>query len=358
MAFDASTDALLILDEQFKVRWANQRSADQWAGGLSIVLPGKRFQDLILLQSSDGNCLDANHPEHPIQRLQAGDGSGRFLIATGRGSSADDFKPHQISWRQVTEVPGGFVLVSLRDLEPAEQALLAEQNFLNQLAHELRTPLAIIIGCLQRAERSRTQKSRSPNHELEIAKQEAQRISHLLEQLSILSQLDHGSYPWHMEQRSFRSFLETWVQTLSEDSKKKVRLELNELDNSFHTKLDQQALNRVLDQLLSNSIRFSAERSRVVIACRHWSTTHELQLEFMDWGIGIPDGEEESIFERFKRLETYRQASLCEGPGLGLTIARKLMQKMGGSASVLPRANSEDANGPKTVIQLMFPCTR
>lgn len=353
VAFDASPDALLILDEQCKVRWANQRSADHWASGLPILLPGKRFSDLISLYTDEGDRLVHSHPAHPIQRLRAGDGSGRFLIPTDSENPQASLAPHRISWRQVTEVPGGFVLISIRDLEPVEQALLAEQMFMNQLAHELRTPLAIITGCLQRAGRQRSSKIKAID-ELHIAKQETRRINHLLEQLSLLSQLENGSYPWSLEQRSLRSFLEEWLERLSTHQKKRVSLRLDQLSSDDQIELDQQAINRILDQLLSNSLRFSNAGSPIAVMAEKQG--HSYVVHFMDWGIGMPNDQREAVFERFHRLEARRNVDTCEGSGLGLTIVRALTAGMGGTAAVMPPGSSaNNTEEPKTVIQLVFP---
>lgn len=350
VAFDASTDALLILDSQAKVRWANQQAADEWSGGLAILLPGKHFGDLISLVRSDGQSLSEDQPAHPLRRLQNSDGADRYLISRGKAEEQARPREHRISWRRVTEVPGGFTLISIRDLEPAELALKAQQEFMNQLAHELRTPLAITTGCLQRMSRSLAGTTATSSKELEMAREETRRINHLLEQLSLLNQVENGTYPWQLEKRSIQSFLESWTHSLGKEDQRRIHFNLDDLDPYRPVYLDQQAINRILDQLLSNSKRYSPSDSPVVISAIELGTG--VELRFMDWGRGIPDHQLETVFNRFHRVEEDRDGDQADGSGLGLTIVRQLTEAMGGSARLLPNRTACGSSGPGTVVQI------
>lgn len=349
VAFDASSDALLILDSESKVRWANQYAADEWSGGLAILLPGKHFGDLIILQKSNGEKLGEDHPAHPLRRLQNSDGADRYLISRGKTEEPARPKEHRISWRRVTEVPGGFTLITIRDLEPAELALKAQQEFMNQLAHELRTPLAITTGCLQRMSRSLVGNAPS-SKELGMAREEIRRINHLLEQLSLLNQIENGTFPWQLEQRSIQSFLENWKLSLSKDDLQQIQFNLDELDLDRPVYLDQQAINRILDQLLSNSKRYSPSKSPVVISAIEIG--NGVELSFMDWGRGIPDHQLEAAFNRFHRVEVNRDGNQADGSGLGLTIVRLLTEAMGGSVRLRPNRTPSESSGQGTVVQL------
>lgn len=352
VAFDASTDALLILDEQAKVRWANQQAADQLGTGFTILLPGKHFSDLVRLIQADGGSLGDDHPMHPLMRLQGSDGADRYLISRAPTGHPPTASEHRISWRRVTEVPGGFTLITIRDLEPAELALKAQQEFMNQLAHELRTPLAITTGCLQRLSRSLGTRD-TGSKELDMAREETRRINHLLEQLSLLNQIDNGTYPWKLEQRTIQSFLDNWTRTLRKDDQRRIHFNLDDLDPYRPVSLDQQAINRALDQLLSNSKRYSPSKSPIVISAAELGTG--VELRFMDWGCGIPDDQLETVFQRFHRLEEHRDSHQADGSGLGLTIVRALIDTMGGTARLLPNRTPSGSSGPGTVVQLTLP---
>ena len=342
---------MLILDAANKVRWGNQAAADAWTNGLPILLPSKSFTDLIQFATPGGNLISENEPAHPLCRMKLADGDDRYLLLqpdqTSNGSEA-----HRVSWRRVTEVPGGFVLITFANLGPAERALLQQQRLINQLAHELRTPLAIVNGCLKRL--SRSTDSEAPVHkQITTAHQETRRIDRLLEQLSLLSQLDVGSYQPVLETQSLGSFLESWSQQLSVKARDRVSFNLDNLNPGLQLQLDQLAFNRILNNLLENSLRFCPAESPILI------TAHEredqLEILFMDWGPGIPDSDQVNIFDRFRRLETLRSANHTDGAGLGLAVVQALIEAMDGNVCILPNRTADGKNRAGTVVQLILP---
>lgn len=342
---------MLILDADNKVRWGNQAAADAWTNGLPILLPRKAFADLVQLATPEGHPISENERVHPLSRMKMADGDDRYLLIQP-GQASGTSKAHRVRWRRVTEVPGGFVLFTFADLDPAEQALLQQQRLINQLAHELRTPLAIVNGCLKRLSRSTA--SEAKNHkQITTAHQETRRIDRLLEQLSLLSQLDVGSYRPLLETRSLGSFLEGWSRQLRQKARHRVSFNLDDLNPALQLKLDQLAFNRILNHLLENSLRFCPAESPILI------TAHErddqLEILFMDWGPGIPESDLAKIFDRFRRLETLRSVSHTDGAGLGLAVVQALTKAMDGSVCILPNRGADGMNRPGTVVQLILP---
>jgi len=342
---------MLILDATARVRWGNQAAADAWTNGLAILLPSKNFADLVQLATPYGHPIGENEPAHPLNRMKLADGDDRYLLlqpSQANGAS----EAHRIRWRQVTEVPGGFVLITFANLAPAERALLQQQRLINQLAHELRTPLAIVNGCLKRLSRS-TDSDAPERKPITTALQETRRIDRLLEQLSLLSQLDVGSYRPLLETRSLGSFLKSWSRQLSQKAKDRVSFNLDDLKPGLQLQLDQLAFNRILNHLLENSLRFCPAGSPILI------TAHErddqLEILFMDWGPGIPESVQTNIFDRFRRLETLRSANHTDGAGLGLAVVQALIEAMDGNVCILPNRTADGKNRAGTVVQLILP---
>ena len=351
VAFDASEQPTLILDADNKVRWGNQAAADAWTNGLPILLPRKAFADLVQLATPEGHPISENERVHPLSRMKMADGDDRYLlIQPGQASGASE--AHRVRWRRVTEVPGGFVLFTFANLDPAEQALLQQQRLINQLAHELRTPLAIVNGCLKRLSRS-TASEAQEHTQITTAHQETRRIDRLLEQLSLLSQLDVGSYRPFLETRSLGSFLEGWSRQLRQKARHRVSFNLDDLNPALQLKLDQLAFNRILNHLLENSLRFCPAESPILITAH--ARDDQLEILFMDWGPGIPESDLANIFDRFRRLETLRSVSHTDGAGLGLAVVQALTQAMDGSVCILPNRGADGMNRPGTVVQLILP---
>ena len=354
VAFDASEQPMLILDSTNKVRWGNQAAADTWTNGIAILLPSADFADLVQLETPNGQPIKATEPTHPLLRMKLADGDDRYLLRKP-GETGGSCEAYRVQWRKVTEVPGGFVLFTFATLELAEKALLQQQRFVNQLAHELRTPLAIVNGCLKRIIRS-TEKEEKAQKQLLIARQETRRIDRLLEQLSLLTQLDIGSYEMLIENRSLGSFLDGWFDQLEQETRKRVSIEINALNLTKELLLDQHAFNRVLNNLIENSLRFSPGQSPIVITAnaRH----DQMDVRLMDHGPGIPESSHETIFDRFRRLETFRSESHSDGSGLGLAVVQMLIRAMNGSVHIVPNQRCEEDSTPGTIVSMMLPLSQ
>lgn len=354
VAFDASDQPMLILDSENKVRWGNQAAADNWCNGLAIMMPGRAFADLVKLSLPSGQPIEQNHPSHPLSQMKLDDGEDRYLIHVA-SKNKESVCTYRVQWRRVTEVPGGFELVTFANLSPAEKSLLQYQRLIDQLAHELRTPLSIVNGCMKRLKRT----SDFDSQELEkinLAKQETHRIDRLLEQLSVLSQLDIGSYQIKFETRPLIYFLKQWSTKLNDEQRD--RLSINEDDDNFavELRLDQQAFTRVLNHLIDNSLRYSPAKSPIVITAK--TIDDQLKVRFMDWGPGIPAGEHETVFDRFHRLERFRTVSNGDGSGLGLAVVRELIEAMNGTARIMANRTSDEDLPPGAIVEMLLPAHR
>ena len=352
VAFDASSQIMLILDANHRVRWGNQPAADQWTNGLGILLPGKHFCELVSLFDQNGAPLSENQSEHPLQQSRSNDGSNRFLVKTDDSSKAK-LSAYRIRWRRVTEVPGGFLLITFSDLDPAEQALTRQQDFLNQFAHELRTPLAIISGCLQRLQRIHADNKKKEN-QTRIGQEEVQRISNLLDKLSILTEVDSGNYKLRRESAELLHFLQAWTRTLPDATRTKISFNLDGIKSkNTRLSLDQLAFSRILNEVVDNGIRFSPPNIPVLLAAE--VNEKSITISISDSGPAVPDEELERVFERFTRIEEYRAADNNDGAGLGLAEAKELTILMKGSIQLRPNRDINGSTAQGCKVEVSFP---
>ena len=327
---------MVILDDQLRVRWANQMAADLWADGLSIKLSGQFLSALAPVHALDGSSLDDSHPAHPFMRMLKGNGQDRYLLP------APELTPHRISWSAIRQMKEPFWLLRVRNLAPQEQALFDQQVFLNQLAHELRTPLAIVLGSLQRLERSDGMDPKC-QQQLQIAREEARRINRLLIQLTLLSELDTGRYRWSRRDRPLSQFVEIWLSGLEPRERDRLRLNLDAAAAGLLLNLDQKAFNLVLGNLLDNSLRYGSADTTIHLEAA--VVGDALELVLIDQGPGIPDDARAGIFDRFRRLERSRDVIRSDGSGLGLAVVKTLVEAMDGSIDLLPHRVGEVAPG-------------
>ncbi|HET9913033.1 MAG TPA: ATP-binding protein, partial [Anaerolineales bacterium] len=109
---------------------------------------------------------------------------------------------------------------------------------------------------------------------------------------------------------------------------KNIQLEISMESNLPNVMVDKDRIIQVLTNLVGNALQYTAEGGRVTIAARH--TNNEVLVSVRDTGIGIPAEHLPHIFDRFYRADASRSRHAGGGSGIGLTIARALVEAHGG----------------------------
>lgn len=258
----------------------------------------------------------------------------RGLVARLREREPDDASPLGITLRHAELRP----LISAHEalLARARQRIERERRFVQDAAHELRTPLAVIVtqahvvaAARQPAEREAARAA------LELA---VQRASHLVHQLLTLAQLEGdqqarpaaapGTTPQPVELVGLVRDLIIAVAPAA--AERQIELELDSPDTLPAT-LDRAALHSILDNLLGNAIRYIPAGGQVRVRLRP-EPPGWLVLTVQDDGPGIPEAERERLFERFQR----GHHPGVTGTGLGLAIVRQAAQRLGGQVRIVP----------------------
>lgn len=200
-----------------------------------------------------------------------------------------------------------------------------KSEFINIAAHELRTPLSILIG---HASLLVEELDGTAGERLQIIMRNAMRLRTLIKDMVTLRYLESGEARLHLEQCDLGELFETstsdlWL--LAEDKQHKVNILVEE--GLLPIVADRQRLNLVLNNLLSNAIKFTPERGAITI--RGWLEGSDVLISVQDDGIGIPANELNHIFERFYQVEDSLTRE-HEGIGLGLAIAKGMVQLWNG----------------------------
>ena len=355
VAFDSTGEAMLIVDESSAVRWANQQAADLWGGGITLQMVGRPLSALLQFHHLDRSPLGDEEPSHPLQQALSAEGRSSYLIQALSAPAPEKMQliTRSVSWRQIMQMDQSFVLLIFRDLEPLEKALARQRQFINNLAHELRTPLAIITGNLHRMRRKK-QFSGNIYQSLSDAAEETQRIGALVDNLLLLSELDTDYRRWKLQIDSLMNFVDRWTVRLNPESRGLLHIvTVNESDD-YRVQLDQDAFHLILDNLLNNSRRFC--RSKPSIEIRLVQTVSQILLQFIDDGPGINNDDHcVAVFERFSRIEEHRNADMTDGSGLGLPLVKSLMEGMGGSVSCSSAREQIGVGRQGLVVTLYFP---
>jgi signal transduction histidine kinase len=216
--------------------------------------------------------------------------------------------------------------------------LTAQQNFVADASHQLRTPLT---GLRLRLEEAKALAGApGVDDALDAAIGEVDRLSHTVDELLLLSR--DGERPVAGAQVSLADLvtdaLKRWR---PEASERQITLTHRQLGNPGTVWATRADLERALDALLENALRYSPSGSTVMIAAEPG------RIVVRDQGPGVPAAERELVFERFRRGSTGIAGP--PGHGLGLPIARELAREWGGDV----RLEEGDSGGTVAVLSLM-----
>ncbi len=207
---------------------------------------------------------------------------------------------------------------SLERAERRRKALTAD------IAHELRTPLAV-----QRAHLEALQDgiyALTPEN-LAAIQEQNQVLTRLVEDLRTLALADAGELALERTPTDVAVLLERVVARFSPQADEAdVNLDLALEESNLTRSLDPQRIEQILNNLLSNAIRYTPEKGTIYI--RLFSEEDDVLITVRDTGPGIPEDALSYLFDRFYKVDKSRRQH--SGTGLGLSIARKLAQAHGG----------------------------
>jgi signal transduction histidine kinase len=221
----------------------------------------------------------------------------------------------------------------------------ARKQMTADIAHELRTPLSLILGHAEAVHDGVLPPTRE---NFEIIREEATRLEHLVNDLRTLSLADAGELtisPQVIEPERLVNEVASLYQY--ETRKKNITLNLDVASPLPAIEVDPGRMTQVLTNILDNATRHTPEGGSITLRARQIGTNVELSVQ--DSGPGVPAEVLERIFERFYRTDSSRQRDGdMGGSGLGLAIARSIVQAHGGQLS----AESEPEQGLKIIISL------
>lgn len=222
----------------------------------------------------------------------------------------------------------------------------ARKQMTADIAHELRTPLSLILGHAEAVHDGVLPPTRE---NFEIIREEATRLEHLVNDLRVLSLADAGELSINLQSVEPQRLLQDVASTYQYQAQRKsVRLELDTAAPLPAIEVDPGRMTQVLTNILDNALRHTPEGGKIILSARE--IDHQIELAIQDSGPGLRPEELQRIFDRFYRTDASRQrdGSVLGGSGLGLAIARSIVQAHGGQLS----AESATGAGLKVIISL------
>lgn len=222
------------------------------------------------------------------------------------------------------------VLVVLNDITDIKRLEQVRKDFVANVSHELKTPVATISGFAETLVEE-GQESRNISEFAGIIYDEAARLSRLINRLLELSRLESEDRVLQKIPVDVSKLIERTIISVQTPSQcKNIQIEFNS-DRPVIIEGDPDIITQIILNLLDNAIKFSSEGSTVNIQLEE--QLDYIRISVKDAGIGIPSQEISRIFERFYRVDKARSRK-TGGTGLGLSIVKHLVEKHGGYIEV------------------------
>ena len=213
------------------------------------------------------------------------------------------------------------------------------------IAHELRTPISIILGHTDAIHDGVLPASKET---FEIIREEAERLDHLVDDLRTLSMADAGELKLVVRPYPPEQLLQDAKKTYSHQAKqKKVTLAVKADVDLPEIEIDPQRMKEVFGNILDNALRYTPEGGHITLSAGIAENTIEMRIQ--DSGPGVSSDELDKIFERFYRAETSRTREEG-GSGLGFAIAKSIVERHNGRIW----AESTPGAGLTVVIRIPF----
>ena len=227
------------------------------------------------------------------------------------------------------EINIGDVII-LRNITFFKELDFAKTNFIATVSHELKTPIASIKLSLQLLENAKTGEMNDDQKQLvESIKDDSQRLLKITGELLNLSQLETGNIQLNIEKSNPHEIVYYAVEAVKvQAEQKQIKLIINAEENLEDVKADSEKTGWVLINYLSNAIRYSSEKSIIIIQLK--KENNQIVFQVIDTGKGIDARYKDKVFDKYFQVP----GSQKSGTGLGLAISKEFIKAQNGNVGV------------------------
>lgn len=227
------------------------------------------------------------------------------------------------------EINIGDVII-LRNITLFKELDFAKTNFIATVSHELKTPIASIKLSLQLLENAKTGDMNDDQKQLvESIKDDSQRLLKITGELLNLSQLETGNIQLNIGKSNPHEIVKYAVEAVKvQADQKQIQLIVDANENLKNVKADAEKTGWVLINYLSNAIRYSSEKSTILIKLKE--ENNQMVFQVIDTGKGIEPRYKDKVFDKYFQIP----GSQKSGTGLGLAISKEFIEAQNGNVGV------------------------
>ena len=226
-----------------------------------------------------------------------------------------------------------------------KQSNEARVNFFMSLSHEFKTPLTLILSSVESLGSEFKNKGISINNEISLMYNNSRRLLRLVNQLLDYRKVEEKKFVLRASKTNLFNFSKNIIQDFEREAKKRdIDFSLNTNNPELEVYLDQNLMDKVYFNLLSNAFKFTPEKGKISILIREDMSKNVVKIHFKDSGIGIPENELKEVFNAFYQgSNNYRNSS-----GIGLHLSKSFVDLHKGIIEI----NSK--NGAEFIISLQL----
>ncbi len=228
--------------------------------------------------------------------------------------------------------------------------LKIKSDFVSSVSHEFKTPLTSIKALTERLQEGKVKAPAKMKQYFSVISQDTDKLTRLVRNILDFSKIEEGKKEY--------DFIETDVAQLIAQEVKHFKKEVVPKGLEIHTQiaddvpllsLDKEAISQAFNNLLDNAVKFSPDKKEIQVRVKRDEDNVIIEVE--DEGVGIPQNALDKIFDKFYQSRSALQHSV-KGTGLGLTLAKHIIEAHGGRISVQSQV------GQGSTFSLIFPINR
>ncbi len=228
--------------------------------------------------------------------------------------------------------PAHGVVIVLHDITELRRLENLRQEFVANVSHELKTPLASIKAYAETLRLGGLSDLENNVHFVQRIEEEAERLHQLILDMLQIARVESKEEAFEVGDVPVRRVVDACIKHHDDAAQRKeIRLVVQPPVTALSVYVDEDGLTTILDNLIGNAIKYTPERGQVTV--RWLQESDQVLLEVKDTGIGIAPEHHTRVFERFYRADKARSRELG-GTGLGLSIVKHLCQAFDGSVSL------------------------